>query len=75
MSHLTSNPLGQLPLRSYARFIPYAHVSELEASLVELLECGELDQLEAIAQRSWIEEPQAPPVRALEMAAEAHVAG
>ena len=75
MSHLKSNPLGQLPLRSRAGFIPYAHASELEASLVELLECGELDQLEAIAERSWIGKPQAPPVRALEMAAEAHVAG
>jgi hypothetical protein len=75
MSHLTSNPFGQSPLRSDARFIPYAHASELEASLVELLECEELDQLDAIAERSWIDEPQAAPVRALEMAAEAHIAG
>lgn len=75
MSHLTSNPFGQSPVRSHARFIPFAHASELDASLVELLECGELDQLEAIAERSWIGESQAAPVRALEMAAEAHIAG
>jgi hypothetical protein len=75
MSHLKSNPFGQSPLRSDARVIPYGHASELEASLVQLLECGELDQLEAIAERSWNDEPLVAPIKALDMAAEAHVAG
>ncbi len=75
MSHITSNPFGRSILRRNARFIPFAHVSEVETSLVELLECEELKQLEAIAERSWIDAPRAAPVRALEMAAEAHIAG
>ena len=75
MSHLTSNPFGRSNLRRNARFIPFPHVSEVETSLVELLECEELEQLEAIAERSWMDAPRAAPVRALEMAAEAPIAG